>query len=330
MNSGYKKYSLDNLKTWIQDSLSSGGASPKEIYDAICESVREEYHIYKHHTSQCYELLGLLNGNGSEILEQVKAHGELWDKEDVAAILSEREYCGEQKLTCDKDDKSPKCQHAWSSFWEECYYPEEAKDDGMRPWGHSDLEYGLANSALTEDRFSNFPGEQYTEEELSAMCDKAESDNEKNKCREYNLREAEYYNKRAELDVNSGPYKTYIGWENLTQSEFNELFPNPEISRNDSTRLKHEDGWIYESPDGGKTITKRKIGSNEKILVKEKKVKRWILPVQQSSIDGSEDYYVNFPDDLLEATNLKEGDMIEWVEQKDGSYLLKKYDSILN
>ena len=40
--------------------------------------------------------------------------------------------------------------------------------------------------------------DQYTEEELNAMCDAAE---EKEKCREYNLREAEYYNKRAQLDL---------------------------------------------------------------------------------------------------------------------------------
>ena len=37
----------------------------------------------------------------------------------------------------------------------------------------------------------------YTEEELNAMCDAAA---DKEKCREYNMREAEYYNKRAELD----------------------------------------------------------------------------------------------------------------------------------
>lgn len=34
---------------------------------------------------------------------------------------------------------------AWKD-WEEHYYPEEVKDDGMRPWGHSDLEYLVANS----------------------------------------------------------------------------------------------------------------------------------------------------------------------------------------
>ena len=53
----------------------------------------------------------------------------------------------------------------WADFWEENYYPEESHN--------------------------------YTEEELNAMCDAAE---EKEKCREYNLREAEYYDKRAKLD----------------------------------------------------------------------------------------------------------------------------------
>ena len=54
--------------------------------------------------------------------------------------------------------------------------------------------------------FDNFWYEQdeisqhYTEEDLNAMCDAA---TEKEKCREYNLREAEYYNKRAELDAQS-------------------------------------------------------------------------------------------------------------------------------
>jgi hypothetical protein len=291
MNSEYKKYSLDNLKTWIQDSLSSGGATPKEIYDTIYEAVNEEYHIYKHHTSQCYELLALLNGNG---IGRIPAYDEYIQKKE--------------NLVCDKDNKSPECQKSWTSFWEELYYPEEVKDDCMPPWGHSDME------AL-----------KYTDEELDAMCDKAASDEEKNKCREYNLREAEYYNKRAELDANSGPHTSYIGWNTVSEYQFNEMFPDKEISRNDSTRLKYEEGWIYESPDGGNTITKRKVGSTEKIVVKEEKVNKWILPVQQSNIDDSEDYYVNFPDDLLKSANLKEGDEIEWVEQKDGSYLLKKY-----
>lgn len=59
----------------------------------------------------------------------------------------------------------------------------------------------------------------------------------------------------------------------------------------------------------------------------EKQMKKWILPVQQSTIDGVEDYYINFPDDLLEAANLKEGDIIEWVDNNDGSFKLRKVNS---
>jgi bifunctional DNA-binding transcriptional regulator/antitoxin component of YhaV-PrlF toxin-antitoxin module len=136
-----------------------------------------------------------------------------------------------ENLVCDKEDPSPECKKSWSSFWEEIYYPEEYK--------------GSSVSSV-----------QYTDAELNAMCDKAVSDEEKNKCREYNLREAEYYNKRAELDA------------------------------------------------------------------KQDKAKKWVIPVEADGLSG--EYYVQFPDDLLEAANIKEGDAVEWIDQGDGSYMLKK------
>ena len=51
------------------------------------------------------------------------------------------------------------------------------------------------------------------------------------------------------------------------------------------------------------------------------KVKKWILPVEP---DPSGEYFVTFPDDLLDAADLKEGDSIEWVDQGDGSYKMIK------
>jgi len=156
----------------------------------------------------------------------------------------------------------------------------------MPPWGHSDLEY-LANKTLTEDRISNFPGEQYSEEELNAMCDKAASDDEKNKCREYNLREAEYYNQRAQLDAKWKP-----------------------VSVPSKPLYVSEDGdvWI---PD---------------TVVKKDKVVKWQLPVE---IDGtSGEYYIQFPDDLMEASCIKENDMVEWIDRKDGSFELRKVNGI--
>ncbi len=55
---------------------------------------------------------------------------------------------------------------------------------------------------------------------------------------------------------------------------------------------------------------------------KEDKVVKWQLPIEIDDTSG--EYFVSFPDDLLEAVNLKEGDKVEWVDQGDGSYLIKK------
>ena len=53
------------------------------------------------------------------------------------------------------------------------------------------------------------------------------------------------------------------------------------------------------------------------------KVIKWSLPVEEQE-DG--EYYITLPDDLLEATNFNEGDQIEWIQQDNGSYLLKKVE----
>jgi hypothetical protein len=47
------------------------------------------------------------------------------------------------------------------------------------------------------------------------------------------------------------------------------------------------------------------------------KVKKWILPVDDDGI-------IIFPEGLLEAADIKEGDKFEWIYQGDGSYLMKK------
>jgi hypothetical protein len=198
----YKKYSLENLENWLHDAMSAGEATPQEIYDVILEVVKENYYYYKHQTSQAYELLALLNGNGGWTLEEV---------------MKEKEY----------------------------YEP------SMPPWGHSDLEYGLSNSFLTQDRNSNFPNENTIPE-----------------------------------------YKT--SWNNYWDKVDKEVKESLE-----------KDGYEWTPPASTKD-----------------KVVKWQLPIE---IDGaSGDYFVNFPDDLLEAANLKEGDQVEWVDKGDGSYLLRK------
>ena len=52
----------------------------------------------------------------------------------------------------------------------------------------------------------------------------------------------------------------------------------------------------------------------------EDKVKKWILPVEY--ID--DESFVSLPEDLLEAANLKEGDVVNWIDQGDGSFKMIK------
>ena len=62
--------------------------------------------------------------------------------------------------------------------------------------------------------------------------------------------------------------------------------------------------------------------------------KETVTKVKQQEIDdceegtdcitGEQEYYITFPDDLLEAANLKPGDDVEWVDRNDGSFLLRK------
>jgi len=271
----YKTYSLEKLEEWINNSLDQEDITPHEIYECVRNAAVESFQHHRKYYIRISQLIDLLDGHHDTNLEDVMKERKYYEGWDYTAT-------GEKfPLTCDKDDKSPECQKSWNDFWEENYYPEEYQ--------------------------------QYTEEELNAMCEQAASEAEKQKCREYNLREAEYYNKRAQLDIN---------YEKIKE----------EISRNDSTRLKYEDGWVYESPDGGKTVTKRKVGSTEKTIVKadgystSEPSKKWILPIEvvRDEDTDKDEYCVAFPDDLLEAANLKEDDEIEWVDRGDGSYLLRK------
>ena len=166
--------------------------------------------------------------------------------------------------------------------WNETVVKSKEEDPCMPPWGHSDLEYQIANNKkpLSCDK-----------DDPSPECQKSWND----------FWEENYY-----PEEHSKYYYEY--------------------DRNDPNRLKCEGGWVYESPDGGKNVTRRKVGSTEKFVVKEDKVKKWVLPVEEIRDEdtGEDEYCVTFPDDLLEAANLKEGDEIEWVEKGDGSYLLRK------
>jgi hypothetical protein len=225
---------LDYQKTWEAmnslESVTSKICSAREILDSAIESF-ESGNREKTETL-LYAADEFLQYYLKEFDEKfkvawnetvVKLHKE--DKDHLNAVLSEKEY----------------------------YEP------SMPPWGHSDLEYGLVNPTLTEDRISNFPGE-------NIICDK---DDPSPECK--------------------GAWTSF--WEeNYYPEEY------------------------YESVDP--SATQRDMD----------KVVRWRLPVEETKIAETDEteYFITFPDDLLEATNLMEGDEVEWVDRNDGTFILRK------
>jgi len=197
------------------ESVTSKICSAREIIDAAIDRIQEhEYDKAETMMSAAYEFLEYYLGEFDEkfklawqetVVKQKQEENDAWD-----AVNKEREYyespITQEKLsqykvpfTCDKDNPSPECKKSWVDFWEETYYPEEHK--------------GSTVSSV-----------QYTEEELNAMCDKAASDQEKDKCREYNLREAEYYNKRAKLDAEYEAIKAAGGYEWTPESNHSKYY----------------------------------------------------------------------------------------------------------
>ena len=64
---------------------------------------------------------------------------------------------------------------------------------------------------------------------------------------------------------------------------------------------------------------------------KQDKVVKWRLPIEEVENDdtGETEYFITFPDDLLEAANLEVNDEVEWVDRNDGSFLLRKIEKTL-
>lgn len=55
-----------------------------------------------------------------------------------------------------------------------------------------------------------------------------------------------------------------------------------------------------------------------------KTTSRWTIPVQENE-QGEQ--FIEFPDEVLKETGWKEGDTIEWIDNHDGSFTMKRKDT---
>jgi hypothetical protein len=201
------------------EMVTSKIVSAREIIDSVADAIQKsEYNKAETLTMAAYEFLGYYLEEFDDKFKKAWKETVVAQKELLKTSLAEREYY-------------------------------EGKDDYMRPWGHSDLEYVIANN------------------KKPLTCDK---DDPSPECK--------------------GAWTSF--WEESNNSHSKHYY---EYDRNDPNR---------ENP------------------FKKDKVVKWQLPIE---IDGaSGEYYIMFPDDLMETANIQEGDTVEWVDKGDGSYILRK------
>ena len=97
-------------------------------------------------------------------------------------------------------------------------------------------------------------------------------------------------------------------------------------------KLKEEEDmppWWNMPPWGHSDIirqyTDEELDAMSDNAAKQDKVVKWQLPVEEvkdSDTDETE-YFITFPEDLLEAANLKVDDIVTWIDNGDGTYTLK-------
>jgi hypothetical protein len=53
--------------------------------------------------------------------------------------------------------------------------------------------------------------------------------------------------------------------------------------------------------------------------------KNWIVTVEEAD-DGSGDLVLPFTDEIMDAAGWKTGDTLEWIDNKNGSWILRKLE----
>jgi hypothetical protein len=154
--------------------------------------------------------------------------------------------------------------------------------------------YDTIVSAITEYHDHHKKGFEYTTELLGLL----------NNNKKWDEWEETYYPEEYKgSTVSSSQYETKNG-VNYNQ------YVKAKIEANSAWN----DGWTREY---FQTIVDKYEGKKDKVV-------KWRLPVEEDESSG--EYFITFPDDLLEAADLKEGDTVEWVDNLNGSFTLKKVE----
>lgn len=180
-------------------------------------------------------------------------------------------------------------KHNDSEHYDAVIREREYYEPSMPPWGHSDMEGLICNS------------NNKSEECKKSWNDFWEENNASEEHSQYTEKELEAMCDAAEKEENSKSYKE-------VKKENNSERIQKIASMNYSEAIAA--GWTM--TDDGFWIPPQEKNT----------VKKWSIPVEID--DASGDYFLTLPQDLLDQLNWKENDKIEYVNNHDGSFTVRK------
>jgi len=268
----------DSQKVWeVMNDLemvTSKIVSAREIIDTAAESIQKhDYDKAETLAMAAYEFLGYY-------LEEFDEKFKLAWNETVKKKKSESHW---EELYHKLYNRFKRfARYTDQELDEMCDSKEKEEDDGMRPWGHSDMEYLIANKKQPQYQYTA-TGEEWDIDDV--------------------LKEREYYEPtQAPLSCDKDD-------------------PSPECKG--AWNSFWEENYY---PEESNQYTEEELNAMCDAAEKADKVKKWVLPVEEcKDVDTDKtDYFITFPNDLLEVAKLKEGDEVNWIDNGDGSFKIVK------
>jgi hypothetical protein len=225
-----------------------------------------------------------------EILEcAIDAH-ENHKRDKVEALM----YAVDEYLQYYLKDFDEKFKVAWNEIVVKLHKEDKELFDSVLKEREYYEHFYLANDILTKNRVSNFPGEQYTDEQLEAMCNEAEQD------------------QIIFCDKDDSGEKCGQAWADFWSYDTVSSYDYPQGA-----------GYVSSSY-ATDTITFNLPENKDK-------VKKWVLPVQEIENGDTmeQEYFIQLPDDLLEQVNWKENDKLNWEDNGDGTFTLRKVNTVV-
>lgn len=105
--------------------------------------------------------------------------------------------------------------------------------------------------------------------------------------------------------------KFKVAWKETVSNLHKEEYNTPSVCDKDNSSPECENAWTSFWEED----------SSPEEPPKEKKPKQWVFPVEE---DENGEVFINFSDEFLQSVGWGENDVVEWVDNGDGTWLLKK------